>query len=130
MLVDQPTVEQVLPKFQHFVQDTVMIGHNVAFDMRMLQVKESITGVKFINPVLDTMLLSSLVHPAHESHSLNRVAERVGVQIRGRHTALGDATATGEIFLKLLPLLAQKDVHTLGEAIEASKQSYYARMKY
>ena len=98
--------------------------------MRMLQIKETITGIKFINPVLDTMLLSSLVHPAHESHSLNRVAERVGVQIRGRHTALGDATATGKIFLKLLPLLNQKGINTLGEAIEASKQSYYARLKY
>ena len=130
MLVDQPTIEQVLPNFKHYVRDTVLVGHNVAFDMRMLQIKEAITGVKFINPVLDTMLLSSLVHPAHESHSLNRVAQRVGVQIRGRHTALGDATATGEIFLKLLPLLAQKGIRTLGEAIEASKQSYYARLKY
>lgn len=130
MLVDQPTIEKVLPEFKRFVQDTVLVGHNVAFDMRMLQVKEALTGIKFINPVLDTMLLSSLVHPAHESHSLNRVAERVGVQIRGRHTALGDATATGEIFLKLLPLLAQKGIRTLGQAIEASKQSYYARLKY
>ncbi len=130
MLVDQPTIEEVLPNFQRFVRDTVLVGHNVAFDMRMLQIKETITGVRFINPVLDTMLLSSLVHPAHESHSLNRVAERVGVQIRGRHTALGDANATGEIFLKLLPLLAQKGIQTLGQAIDASKQSYYARMKY
>lgn len=130
MLTDQPTIEQVLPNFQRFVQDTVLVGHNVAFDMRMLQVKEAVTGIKFINPVLDTMLLSSLIHPAHESHSLNRVAERVGVQILGRHTALGDAAATGEILLKLLPLLAQKGIRTLGEAIEASKRSYYARMKY
>jgi DNA polymerase-3 subunit epsilon len=130
MLVDQPTIEKVLPKFKRFVRDTVLVGHNVAFDMRMLQVKETLTGIKFINPVLDTMLLSSLVHPAHESHSLNRVAERVGVQIRGRHTALGDAAATGEIFLKLLPLLSQKGIRTLGQAIEASKQSYYARLKY
>ncbi len=130
MLVDQPSIEQVLPNFQQYVRDTVLVGHNVAFDMRMLQVKETITGVQFINPVLDTMLLSSLVHPAHESHSLNRVAERVGVQVRGRHTALGDATATGEIFLKLLPLLSQKGIQTLGEAIESSRQSYYARLKY
>lgn len=130
MLVDQPAIEEVLPKFQRYVQDTVLIGHNVAFDMRMLQVKESVTQVSFFNPVLDTMLLSSVVHPAHESHDLSGVAERVGVNIQGRHTALGDAAATGEVFLKLIPLLAQKGIHTLGQATEASKKSYYARLRY
>lgn len=130
MLVDQPTIEKVLPRFQRFVRDTVLVGHNVAFDMRMLQIKEAITDIKFINPVLDTMLLSSLINPAHESHSLSRVAERIGVKVHGRHTAVGDAAATGEIFLKLLPLLAQKGINTLGDAIEASKTSYYARLKY
>ena len=63
MLVDKPTIEQVLPTFFQFCKDTVMLGHNVAFDMRMLQLKEDLTGVRFINPILDTMLLSAVVHP-------------------------------------------------------------------
>lgn len=130
MLIDQPTIEKVLPNFKRFVQDTILIGHNVAFDMRMLQVKEQITGVKFTNPVLDTMLLSSIVHPAQESHSLSGVAKRFGVDVQGRHTALGDAVATGEIFIKLLPFLAQNNIRTLGEAIDASKKSFYANLKY
>lgn len=130
MLVDQPTIEQVLPRFQHFAQETVLVGHNVAFDMRMLQVKEVITGIRFINPVLDTMLLSSVVHPAQEDHSLGVTARRLGVNIIGRHSAMGDALATAEIFLKLIPLLAKNDIRTLFDAREASKRSYYARLKY
>jgi DNA polymerase-3 subunit epsilon len=130
MLVDQPTIEQVLPRFQHFAQETVLVGHNVAFDMRMLQVKEAVTGIQFINPVLDTMLLSSVVHPAQEDHSLGVAAQRLGVNIVGRHSAMGDALATAEIFLKLVPLLARNGVHTLFDAREASKTSYYARLKY
>jgi DNA polymerase-3 subunit epsilon len=130
MLVDQPTIEQVLPRFQHFAQETVLVGHNVAFDMRMLQVKETITGTQFINPVLDTMLLSSVVHPAQEDHSLGAIAQRLGVNIVGRHSAMGDAMATAEIFLKLMPLLTKNGIRTLFEAREASKTSYYARLKY
>jgi DNA polymerase-3 subunit epsilon len=37
---------------------------------------------------------------------------------------------TAEIFLKLLPLLAERGIHTLGQAREATQQTYYARIKY
>jgi DNA polymerase-3 subunit epsilon len=130
MLTDKPTIEQVLPSFFEFCQDTVMVGHNVAFDMRMLQLKEEPTGVKFINPVLDTMLLSAVVHPAQNDHSMSAIAQRLGITIVGRHTALGDATATGQIFLKLIPLLKDNGIVKFQDARRASEKTFYARLKY
>jgi len=130
MLQGQPTIDKVLPLFQKFSEKTILIAHNAAFDMRMLQVKEEATGVTFINPVLDTMLLSAVVHPAQGDHNLEAIAERLGVQVVGRHTALGDALVTGEIFLKLVPLLTEKGIKTLKEARMASQNTYYARLKY
>jgi DNA polymerase-3 subunit epsilon len=130
MLANQPSIGKVLPNFKRFVQDTVLVGHNAAFDMKMLQVKEKSTSIKFINPVLDTMLLSSVVHPAHENHSLEAIAERLGVNITGRHTALGDAIATGELFVKLVPLLAKMGIFTLKQAREASQKTHFAKIKY
>ena len=58
--------------------------------------------------MLDTLLLSALVHPHQESHRLEAIAERFGVAVLGRHTALGDAMVTAEVFLKLVPLLAER----------------------
>lgn len=130
MLTDQPTIEKVLPMFHEFCEGTVLVGHNVAFDMRMLQLKEASTGIKFINPVIDTMLVSAVAHPAHSDHSLNAIAERLGVTIVNRHTALGDAAATGEIFLKFISLLSKNGIHTLLQAREASQKTYYARLRY
>lgn len=130
MLECQPAIDEVLPLFHRFVEDSILVAHNAAFDMRMLQMKEESSGITFINPVLDTLLLSAVVHPAQEEHTLEAIAERLGVSIVGRHTALGDALATGEIFLKLIPLLSQMGIRTLGEARLASEKTFYARVKY
>ncbi|CAB1065428.1 DNA polymerase III epsilon subunit (EC [Olavius sp. associated proteobacterium Delta 1] len=130
MLIGKPFIDQVLPQFHQFVEDTILVAHNAAFDMRFLQLKEALTGVKFVNPVLDTLLLSAVIHPSHENHDLEAISQRLGIRIIGRHTALGDASATGEIFLKMLPLLARKGVYTLKEALAASRKTYYARQKF
>ena len=130
MVIGQPTVDKVLPRFEQFAEDTLLVAHNAAFDMRFLQMKEALTGVRFVNPVLDTLLLSAVVHPAHEDHNLEAIAQRLGVRVLGRHTAIGDALVTGELFLKLLPLLADKGIYTLKDALEASRKTYYARMKF
>lgn len=130
MLNGQPTIEQVLPVFFKFAEGTVLVGHNAAFDMRLLQLKESKTGLKFTNPVLDTLLLSAVIYPNQKDHSLEAIAQRLGVNIIGRHTSLGDAILTGEIFLKLIPLLAEKGIVTLADALQATKETYYARLNY
>jgi len=130
MVAGQPTIETVLPAFQAFAHDTVLVGHNAAFDMRFLQLKEAATGIVFDQPVLDTLLLSALVHPQQESHRLETIAERLGVPVLGRHSALGDALVTAEVFLKFVPLLAERGIRTLGQAREAAQQTYYARLTY
>jgi len=130
MLAGQPTIDRVLPGFHAFAQDTVLVAHNAAFDMRFLQLQEEATGVRFEQPVLDTLLLSAVVHPQQESHRLEAIAERLDVPVLGRHTALGDAMVTAEVFLKLLPLLAAMGIHTLGQAREAAQKTFYARVQY
>lgn len=128
MVQGQPTIDAVLPAFHAFAQDTVLVAHNAAFDMRFLQVKQRQAGVRFDQPVLDTLLLSALIHPNQTSHRLESVAERFAVSITKRHTALGDAMVTAEIMVKMIPLLAQRGIHTLRQAREAAEQTYHARL--
>ena len=130
MVAGKPTIAQVLPSFHGFAKDTVLVAHNAAFDMRFLQLKEQATGLVFDQPVLDTLLLSAVVHPNQASHRLEAIAERFNVTVVGRHTAMGDAMVTAEVFLKLIPLLAEKGIRTLGQAREAAQKTYYARLKY
>ncbi|WP_295005034.1 exonuclease domain-containing protein [uncultured Dechloromonas sp.] len=130
MVRGQPNIDVVLPAFHEFCEDTVLIAHNAAFDMRFLQLKEGRTGIRFTQPVLDTLLLSAVVHPNQESHKLDVILERLGITIGTRHNALEDALATGEVFLKLVRLLEDKGIVTVRQALEAAEKTYFARVKY
>lgn len=130
MLAGQPGIERVLPAFHKFAEDTVLVAHNAAFDMRFLQLKEEACGLRFTQPVLDTLLLSAVLHPHQETHNLEAIAARFGLATVGRHTALGDAMVTAEVFLRMIPLLQAMGIRTLGEALAAARQTYYARIQY
>jgi DNA polymerase III subunit epsilon len=130
MLVGQPTILEVLPVFHAFAFDTVLVAHNAAFDMRFLQLKEAASGLRFDQPVLDTLLLSAWLHPNQASHRIEAIAERLGVAVTGRHSAIGDALVTAEVFLRLVPLLQARGVLTLGQARAAALQTYQARLTY
>ena len=130
MVRGQPRLDVVLPAFHEFCTETVLVAHNAAFDMRFFQLKEDALGVRFAQPVLDTLLLSAVIHPNQESHKLEMIAERLGINVIGRHTALGDSFVTGEVFLKMIPLLADMGIVTLRQALEAAQKTYFARIKY
>ena len=130
MLSGQPRLAVVLPAFHEFCAETVLVAHNAAFDMRFLQLKEDSTGVRFTQPVLDTLLLSAVIQPNQQSHELESLAARLGINVIGRHTALGDAYVTGEVFLKMIPLLAEMGIVTLRQALEAAQKTYFSRIKY
>lgn len=130
MLAGQPAIAAVLPRFARFADDTVLVAHNAAFDLSFLQRLADETGVRFTQPVLDTLLLSAVAQPGESQHSLEAIARRLGVEVLGRHTALGDAAVTAEVFVRLLPLLSERGITTLGQASEAAQKTWYARLSY
>ncbi|WP_020675580.1 3'-5' exonuclease [Geopsychrobacter electrodiphilus] len=130
LLIGQPTIDKVLPQFHNFADGAVLVAHNAAFDMRFLQLKEQKSGVQFSNPVLDTLLLSSIIHPNLKGHGLEGIAERLNITIVGRHTALGDSIVTAEVLIKLIPLLEAQGIITLKDALIASEKSAFAKIEY
>ncbi|MDR3516409.1 MAG: exonuclease domain-containing protein [Azospirillaceae bacterium] len=121
MVRGRPRIASVLRQFRTFVDGAVLVAHNAAFDMKFLRLKEQAAGVRFDNPILDTMLLSRLLQGEEGDHSLDGIANRLGIEIVDRHTALGDALVTAAILLRFVDMLADRGVVTLEQAITEAR---------
>lgn len=117
MVADAATFREVWPSLEPLMRGAVMVGHNVGFDVAMLKRECALAGIEWHEPpTLDTFLLAGMLFPDITDLSLENVAERLGVDIHGRHTALGDALVTAEIYVRMLPLLESQGVTTYAQA--------------
>lgn len=121
-VIEAPPVEEVIRRFHAFAGDAVLVGFNIAFDLRFLKLKQRQCGVRFDQPTLDALLLSILLHDHTGEHTMESIAERLGVGVGGRHTALGDSLTTAEIFIRLLDLLPAESINTLADATAAQER--------
>ena len=112
-----PPLHVALPRFRDYIDAAVLLAHNAAFDLLAIQPADG--GVTFDMPVLDTLLLSRALDEGIDGHDLDTLAERYGLRIPpgARHTALGDARVTAELWLALLPRLEARGFDTLEQVL-------------
>ncbi|WP_416882822.1 exonuclease domain-containing protein [Marivita sp.] len=124
MVRGQPDIRAVSKRFHDFSRDAVIVAHNAPFDMAFLHRQAKATGVTWDHPILDTVLLSAVLFGASERHTLDALCERLNVTIPValRHTALGDARATAEVLVKMLPMLEARGLTTFGQVIEETRR--------
>lgn len=118
--------KESLQAFLKYLDNAVIIGHNVDFDYKILSkayyrnfefslLNKSYDTVKMVKRV-DTHFSESSLHKPQEL-SLENLCKRYHVEINDRHTAMGDAMATALLFTKLLKRLEHRKVRTLKELL-------------
>lgn len=115
MVADASDAATVLVDFKRYARDDVLVAHNAAFDMKFLHLNEDDAGVRFDNPVLDTLLLSAFLEPDSADHSLDALIRRWEISADERHSALSDALATAELLVRLIGVLRARGIDTLGQ---------------
>lgn len=124
MVAGQPDIAEAGRSFHHFARGSVIVAHNAPFDMAFLHRHKRRMGVEWDHPVLDTVLLSAILFGASQEHTLDALCQRLAVTIPAalRHTALGDAHATAEVLVRMLPMLEARGLTTLSEVIAETKR--------
>ena len=97
MVYGQPSASEVMPRFLEFLGDAVLVAHNLPFDARFLDVALAEAGLPPLqNPSVDTLRLARRMLSSLPSKWLSQLTKHFGIEVHGRHRALGDATATAE----------------------------------
>lgn len=124
MVEAAPRFPEIWPTLKDMMAGVVTVGYSIGFDLTILKSECDRYGVPWCTPLaLDAALLFSALYPAETDLNLEQLADRFGVEIEGRHTALGDALVTAEIWLAMIPQLLDRGVRTYGDARRFSAQA-------
>lgn len=114
MVADCPDILTVLDQFLVFKGLSPLIAHTASFDLNFINIKlRRYCGHRLNTPTIDTLLLAQLLFPNEKNlRSLDSLAQYYGIQPTGRHTALGDALITAQIYTKMLDSLFELGIKT------------------
>ncbi|NND04683.1 MAG: DEDD exonuclease domain-containing protein [Acidimicrobiia bacterium] len=104
MVIDAPKVEEALPSLLEFIGGSVIVGHNIRFDMSFLNAAAQRLGYgKLPNRTSDTVALARrLVRTEVRNLKLSSLAKHFRSPTKPNHRALEDARATAHVFFQLL----------------------------
>ena len=107
MVKTAPLFHEVAKRIIEITSDSILVAHNAQFDYRILQLEFKRLGFEFSMKSLCTVILSQELLPDQESYKLGRLSRSLGIPLKDRHRASGDALATVE----LLKILIEKDIN-------------------
>lgn len=93
MVWEAPTFRGIADDLELFLSDAVFVAHNVNFDYSFIKAEYERIGNKFNMDRMCSVKLSRKLYPEHRSHALDRVIERLGIDVTNpnRHRAFDDA---------------------------------------
>lgn len=119
----EPVFSDIANALCKVIKNKVIIGQHIAFDLAILKREFARNNLVWHEPVsLDVSLLVGALQPALFDVSMESICTFLGVNITDRHTAVGDCLAAMYCWQKVIPLLQEKNIRTLGEAIAFSSQ--------
>jgi len=128
-VADEAGIGKALSDFVEFCGQDVLIGHCISIDLAFIKAEmQRSLGLELQNPAADTLAIYEWTRlrerhfkgesVSHGDLSLSRIAEGLGISVRGSHNALMDAFITAQVFQVFISKLSQAGVFTIGELLD------------
>lgn len=99
-----PILEEIAPQIEAITAECIFVAHSVNFDYNVIKNEFKNIGLDFTRKKLCTVRLSRKLFPGYNSYSLGKLCSALGIPLKDRHRARGDAHATVLLFRKLINL--------------------------
>ena len=124
---NKPLLKELDDKIYNFLENTVLVGHNLKFDIKFIIRSAPYTTIahRVKNIVtIDTIYLAAGIYPHFKSYELSFLCENLKIQTddQTRHSAIGDSVITARLFLHLLVEASKKDINTIGGILNLCQQ--------
>ncbi|MEE8406686.1 MAG: DEDD exonuclease domain-containing protein [Acidimicrobiia bacterium] len=134
MVFDAPRIEAALPSFLEFIGNTIIVGHNVRFDLSFLNAAAVRLGYgRLENKSVDTAALARrLIRPEVANLRLQTLADHFRSPVKPVHRALDDAKATAHVLHGLLERVGSLGVTNLDDLLQlptAKGSAHYSKIK-
>ena len=104
MVAGAPKFYEVARRIVELTEGKTFVAHNSGFDYNFIRNEFRSLGYRYQREQLCTVRLSRKLVPGLKSYSLGTLCNELGIEIRDRHRAAGDAYATARLFDILIDL--------------------------
>ena len=103
VLEGAPLIGEVLPQVIKITDGSILLGHNLHFDLYFLNTEAERCGQKgFSNKAIDTLCLSRWAYPQNRQFKLQALAGQFDIKVEAAHRAFDDANVCMELFKRIL----------------------------
>jgi len=128
MVITAPKFHEIAKRVVEITQDSILVGHNIDFDYRMLRQSFKRLGYEFKIKTLDTIPLAQKLIPEEKSYSLSKLCKSIGIPLSEAHRASGDARATLDLF-KLLIIKDKNNEIIQSQQEESLEKDYISKVQ-
>lgn len=120
-----PDFSRVAREVYELIEDAIFVAHNVKFDANLLAEALFWEGFELLTPRVDTVELAQVFYPTFDKYALGNLCELLEIPLENAHTALADAQATAQLFLKIQEKMAGLPKTLLEKVLEFSDSLIY-----
>jgi DNA polymerase-3 subunit epsilon len=115
-LLSAPSFDAVVDDLLHVLSGCVFVAHNARFDWAFVSAEvRRARGLVLQGPRVCTVRLARRLLPDLPRRNLDTVSYHFGIEIEGRHRAVGDAVAAARVLDRLLRLARELGAERLAD---------------